>query len=150
MNPTRVVHLKKEEYDLLGARPSPLGNLYVIGRHGTRGEVIALHRKRLLTQSPHLLQLLKGFKGKRIGCYCDPLPCHCHTYAQILDELPLDLCPHCRRETALVVGQLNDPKGKQDEYKCAGCLLTWPTQWSHLGRLTLEAMKTVKRRRRPR
>lgn len=41
MSPKRVVHCKKEPYDVYIGRPSKWGNPFVIGKDGTREEVIA-------------------------------------------------------------------------------------------------------------
>ena len=38
---TRVVHCRRERYDVYVGRPSPWGNPFVIGRDGTREEVVA-------------------------------------------------------------------------------------------------------------
>lgn len=67
-------------------RPSKWGNPYLIGRDGTREEVIELYRK-LITHpegEPHLVRLAKKeLKGKDLVCWCSPLPCH----ADVLLEL---------------------------------------------------------------
>jgi len=75
MDLTRVVNIRKEEYDVFIGRPSKWGNPYVIGRDGSREEVIEKYKEYLLRQ-PRLLRDLPELKGKRIGCYCSPLPCH--------------------------------------------------------------------------
>ncbi len=48
MEPTRVVHCKRERYDVYIGRPGPWGNPFVIGRDGTREQVIAKYRTWLL------------------------------------------------------------------------------------------------------
>lgn len=63
-------------------RPSAWGNPYKIGRDGTRDEVIAQYRERLL-RSPDLLARLPELQGKYLICFCAPLPCH----ADVLFEL---------------------------------------------------------------
>lgn len=75
-----VVNCRKARYDVYIGRPGPLGNPFVIGRNGTREEVIAKHRDHLLS-SPGLLAMLPGLRGKVLGCFCAPLPCHGDAYA---------------------------------------------------------------------
>lgn len=71
----RVVNLKRDPYDVYIGRGSKWGNPYVIGRHGDRTAVIAKYKAWILTQ-PQLLAQLVELKGKTLGCYCAPLPCH--------------------------------------------------------------------------
>jgi hypothetical protein len=55
-----------------------------IGRHktwldGTTDQEVEPERRLWILQNLHHL------RGKRIGCYCKPLPCHGDTYAERLD-----------------------------------------------------------------
>jgi len=77
-----VVHCKKKPYDIYIGRPSKWGNPFVIGKDGTRDEVIKKYHTWLLTQ-PDLLAELPTLKGKVLGCYCAPAACH----GDILSEL---------------------------------------------------------------
>lgn len=71
----RVVHCKKEKYDVYIGRPSKWGNPYQIGKDGTREECIRKYKAWLLLQNV-LLQDLQDLRGKTLGCWCSPLPCH--------------------------------------------------------------------------
>lgn len=71
----KVVHCKKEKYDIYIGRPSKWGNPYIIGRDGTRDECIEKYRA-YLESSKELLQDLRTLHGKTLGCWCAPLPCH--------------------------------------------------------------------------
>lgn len=52
------------------------GNPFLIGRDGTRQEVIEKYRVWLLSQ-PQLVEQVKFLlKGKNLMCFCAPLPCH--------------------------------------------------------------------------
>lgn len=82
---TSVVHCKKEVFDIYIARPSKWGNPFVIGRDGTREEVIQKYKNWILTQ-PHLLKELTELKGKILGCWCKPLPCHGDVLVELLNE----------------------------------------------------------------
>lgn len=74
---SRVVHCKKHSYDIYIGRPSKWGNPFTIGKDGTREQVIEKYRiwitegtgKKLLSSLPEL-------RGKVLGCWCHPLPCH--------------------------------------------------------------------------
>ena len=50
-------------------------NPFVIGKDGTRGEVIAKFEAYILAK-PELLAQLHTLKGKRLACWCKPLACH--------------------------------------------------------------------------
>lgn len=63
-------------------RPSKWGNPYRVGVDGTREEVVAKFRKRLL-QRKDLLEELPELRGKNLMCFCAPEPCH----ADVLLEL---------------------------------------------------------------
>jgi len=82
---TRVVNCRYESYDVYIGRPSKWGNPFVVGRDGTREVVIEKYRKWLLGQ-PKLLSQLHGLKGKRLGCWCSPLPCHGDVLVEMLNE----------------------------------------------------------------
>lgn len=73
----RVVHVKDR---IPGAifigRPGPYGNPFIIGRHGTRIEVIELYRKLLVRNKELSIRVVKELKGKDLSCFCAPLPCH--------------------------------------------------------------------------
>ncbi len=55
-------------------RPSKWGNPYVIGKDGTRNEVIAKYKLHLLMSG--LVNEVKELKGKDLVCWCAPEPCH--------------------------------------------------------------------------
>lgn len=54
-------------------------------RDGTREEVIARYREYLLTERPDLLAALPELRGKVLGCWCLPLPCHGEVLAELAD-----------------------------------------------------------------
>jgi hypothetical protein len=56
-------------------RPSKWGNPFVIGRDGTRDEVIAKYRAWIVDQ-PALLAALHELRGKDLVCWCAPERCH--------------------------------------------------------------------------
>jgi len=81
-----VVNSAKHPYDIYIGRPSKWGNPFVIGRDGTREQVIAKYRDWIKTK-PKLLASLRELAGKRLGCHCKPKSCH----GDVLVELYLGL-----------------------------------------------------------
>jgi hypothetical protein len=56
-------------------RPSKWGNPFVIGRDGSRAEVIAKYRAWIVAQ-PALMNALEELRGRDLVCWCAPLACH--------------------------------------------------------------------------
>jgi len=83
---TRVVHCKREAYDVYIGRPSMWGNPYQIGRDGTRQEVIEKYEV-YLRGSPHLMAALPTLAGKTLGCWCSPKPCHGDALVRLIEEV---------------------------------------------------------------
>jgi hypothetical protein len=81
---TRVVHHKKEHFDVFIGRPSIWGNPFEIGKDGTRGEVIAKYRVYLLGNEK-LMAKLPELRGKILGCWCSPEACHGDVLAELAD-----------------------------------------------------------------
>jgi hypothetical protein len=71
----KVVHCKREKYDVYIGRPSKWGNPFIIGRDGTRTEVIRKYEN-WIKQQPELMNSLSELKGKTLACWCSPAACH--------------------------------------------------------------------------
>lgn len=82
----KVVHCKKEAYDVYIGRPSKWGNPFTIGKDGSRSEVIAKYET-FLRNSPELLQDVPSLKGKVLGCWCSPRPCHGDILVRLANEI---------------------------------------------------------------
>jgi len=82
----RVVHSKKSPHDVYIGRPSKWGNPFVIGKDGTRDEVIQKFCDYLATRHD-LLADLAELQGKTLGCWCAPHACHGDILAQLVDEM---------------------------------------------------------------
>ena len=82
---TKVVHCKKESYDVYIGRPSKWGNPFKIGRDGNRQEVIAKYKKYILANKK-LLQDIRELKGKTLGCWCHPKLCHGDVLCELVNE----------------------------------------------------------------
>ena len=63
-------------------RPSKWGNRFVIGRDGSRDEVVTKYRAWIVRQPPPLAALHE-LRGKDLVCWCTPERCH----ADVLIEL---------------------------------------------------------------
>lgn len=85
---TRVVHVNKHEYDVYIGRPSPFGNPFVLGKDGTRPEVLVKYRHWLAERLQDDLFRAKvlALRGKRLGCYCVPSLCHGHVLAEYISR----------------------------------------------------------------
>jgi hypothetical protein len=79
---TKVVHCKRESFDVYIGRPSKWGNPFQIGRDGTREEVIAKYRA-WIVQQPALMAALPELEGKVLACWCAPKACHGDVLAEL-------------------------------------------------------------------
>ena len=85
-----VVHCKREKYDVYigravprsGLKGSDWANPFVIGKDGTREQVIAKYRVWLMAND-ELIKRLPELKSKVLGCWCAPEACH----GEVLSEL---------------------------------------------------------------
>ncbi len=91
-NTTQVVHCKKSEYDVYIGRPSLWGNPYsskkgTLAKYfvGSKSEAIQSYEE-YLESSPDLLEALKELKGKRLGCWCKPKPCHGDIIVKLINK----------------------------------------------------------------
>ena len=76
-------------------RPSPLGNPYVMGTHGTRMEVIERYRHWLkkqldnpqskATKEFNRLCTLAEKRDLELICWCKPLPCHAEVIKEMIE-----------------------------------------------------------------
>ena len=119
-----VVHCRKWPYDVYIGRPSfairrkipgsdgRWGNPFVVGKDGTREEVIAKHKAWLLSpENEELMNQIHELKGKVLGCWCAPLPCHGDTLAELANKVDVNATNH--RTTTTTVSS-----PKLDRYLC--------------------------------
>jgi hypothetical protein len=78
----RVVHCKKDPFDVYVGRGSIWGNPYS-HKEGTLAQFIVGSRKEAiekyeeyLLSNDELMSRLSELKGKTLGCWCSPKPCH--------------------------------------------------------------------------
>jgi hypothetical protein len=69
----------------VGLARSKWANPFVIGRDGTRDEVIVKYRVWLL-QQPELMAVLPELRGLDLVCWCAPLPCHADVLLYLLQH----------------------------------------------------------------
>ena len=89
---TTVHHVRREDFDVYigrangryGLRASKWANPFVVGKDGTREEVIEKYRSALLA-SPDLLERGPRLRGLRLGCWCVPMACHGTVLAELAD-----------------------------------------------------------------
>ncbi len=86
---TKVVNCKKEPYDVLIDRRTIYGNPFIIGRDGTREEVVEKYRKWVPTQEKIMNSLYKLY-NKRLGCHCKPKACHGDVLVELINDLRLE------------------------------------------------------------
>lgn len=88
-----MVHCKKKPFDIYIGRPSDFGNPYSYKENTlaqfkveTREEAISKYREWVM-QQPELLEKIKTeLRGKILGCFCSPAPCHGEVLAEIANE----------------------------------------------------------------
>ena len=81
---TRVVHYKRDVFDVYIGRPSKWGNPFVIGKDGTREQVVTKYREWIISQLT-LIEALPELRGKVLGCWCAPRMCHGDVLAELAD-----------------------------------------------------------------
>lgn len=99
---TTVVNVRHSLCDVYVGRPHPRfpqgsiwGNPFVVGRDGTRKEVVHKFQQWLThgyaiqrNIDPEFLRSqLHTLKGKRLGCWCVPELCHASVIAHLVDTL---------------------------------------------------------------
>ena len=77
---------RSSDFDVYIGRPSKWGNPFMIGRDGTREQVIAKYRN-WLASNPVLLRKLPELVGKRLVCFCKPQACHGDVLLEMLEKL---------------------------------------------------------------
>ncbi len=95
----RVVHFKKEKYDVYCGRPSFWGNPYSHKEEtlaefkvASRKEAIAKFEQHLLN-NPEMMSRLHELKFKTLGCWCKPKSCHCDVLKKYVDLLEKEIEP---------------------------------------------------------
>jgi hypothetical protein len=87
MSHSLVVHCKHGvPFDVYIGRPSKWGNAFVIGRDGSRKEVIEKYSL-YINNNEQLKKDLPELKGKILGCWCAPEACHGDILAELANAI---------------------------------------------------------------
>lgn len=77
---TTVVNIKTDKkFDVYIGRPSKFGNPYRIGKGQTRSEVLlaySVYFEVRMNKDDDFRKAVEALRGKTLGCYCKPQPCH--------------------------------------------------------------------------
>lgn len=88
--PGRVVHCKREAFDVYIGRPSQFGNPFRVMGESTRQSAIdqfeALARRKIAAK-PEVAEAIRTLYGKTLGCWCAPKACHGDVLLRIAAEL---------------------------------------------------------------
>lgn len=91
---TRVVHFKREPYDVYIGRPSVWGNPFshlassaARFRVASREAAVAEYERWLRGQPELVARARAELRGKVLGCWCKPLSCHGDVLARVADEV---------------------------------------------------------------
>lgn len=82
----RVVHIVRDFYDVRIDRQTKWGNPFIIGKDGTRADVINKYEK-YIKGNPDLMAALPELKNKILGCWCAPQACHGDILVRLSDAL---------------------------------------------------------------
>jgi hypothetical protein len=83
----RVVHCKRERFDAYIGRPSKWGNPFTLNAARNREAIIASYEAWLRKQ-PELMAALPELRGKVLGCWCAPKPCHGDVLLRLANAQP--------------------------------------------------------------
>lgn len=84
----RVVHCKREPYDVLIDRTTRYGNPYPISKNRTREQAIEQFREYLYRNPKLVEQVKRELRGKVLGCWCAPKACHGDILLAVANEQP--------------------------------------------------------------
>lgn len=79
-NPNHI-YIGRENRYVQGAKNSIWANPYSVTKYG-RNECLKLYKEYILNSE--LLNKLPELKGKTLGCWCHPEPCHGHILLEII------------------------------------------------------------------
>jgi hypothetical protein len=101
VQPTRVVNLRHEPFDIYIGRAGKgqdgyFGNPYRVGArcercglvHASAGATLPCFRaycEERGDRDPEFVARVRSLRGKRLGCFCKPGPCHGDVYVDLLE-----------------------------------------------------------------
>lgn len=94
MTKTKLINYRTYNLDkgyiILIDRRSIFGNPFIVGKNGTREEVIEKYRKYFYIRLKYdwgFKERVATLKGGTLGCWCTPLPCHGDVIIEYLEGL---------------------------------------------------------------
>jgi hypothetical protein len=82
-----IVHCKSgKPYDVYIGRPTVWGNCFVIGRDGSRADVVSKYRAWLEARPALIAKAKAELGGKVLACWCSPLACHGDVLAEVANS----------------------------------------------------------------
>lgn len=92
---TRVVNIRQEAYDVYIGRTGRgmdgyFGNPFRLSTGMPRGATLQKYREyfyRRIQTDPEFKQRVDALRGKTLGCFCKPNPCHGDIIKEYLDSL---------------------------------------------------------------
>ncbi len=111
----------RETYDTYCGRPGPWGNPFLMGPRVSREQAVELHQEWVNRQisdgsitPEQLTGLTRSPDGKplKLGCYCVPLLCHCHTlvrYSLAASQSPEQLSLAMKQSTTQWFSKRQEP-----------------------------------------
>ena len=85
---TIIVNLRHHKADIVCDRRSIFGNPFLIGRDGTRDEVVEKYGPYFYNKlrDPVFRAKVLALKDRRLGCWCVPLRCHLEWIVNYIDQ----------------------------------------------------------------
>lgn len=71
-------------------KASPFANPFKVGRDGTHEDVVRKFKEYMwgrVNSDPELKEQLLALKGKNLGCWCKPEPCHGDILLEMIGEI---------------------------------------------------------------
>jgi hypothetical protein len=92
---TRVVHCKREKYDVYIGRPGKWGNPFVLSGDSPsiREQAIRQYEEWIRTEPKLMADARRELRGKVLGCWCAPRACHGDVLARIANAEPASPAP---------------------------------------------------------
>ncbi len=72
----KVVHCKREPFDVYVGRPSIWGNPFKVGVDASRGYCVTMYEDWINEQPVLKERARRELRGKTLGCWCKPEACH--------------------------------------------------------------------------
>lgn len=95
--PGRVVHCKREPFDVYIGRPSKFGNPWRVVSEASRAHAIERFEAYIragIAKDPKGREAIKALYGKTLGCWCAPKACHGDVLLKIAAELHAEAESH--------------------------------------------------------